>query len=180
LSVIAFAIREFGLPPTLKLSVHSGSDKFALYPIINRLIKRKSAPLHLKTAGTTWLEEVIGLAEAGGEGLEVAKEIYGQAFTRFAELSEPYAAVIDIDKEQLPDPETVASWDSKTYAETLRHVQSCRSYNPNFRQMLHIAFKVAAGMGERFLQALQANETVIARNVTQNLLERHIKPIFGS
>jgi hypothetical protein len=178
-SVIAFAIREFGLPPTLKLSVHSGSDKFAIYPVINRLIKRKDAPLHLKTAGTTWLEELIGLAEAGGEGLEIAKEIYRQAFARFDELSAPYAPVIDIDRAQLPDPETVSSWDSKTYTETLRHVQSCPSYNPNFRQMLHIAFKVAAGMGEQFLQALQANEAVIARNVTQNLLERHIKPIFG-
>ena len=178
LSVIAFAIREFGLPSTLKLSVHSGSDKFAIYPIINRLIKRKDAPLHLKTAGTTWLEELIGLAEAGGEGLEIAKEIYRQAFARFDELSAPYAPVIDIDRAQLPDPETV-SWDSKTYTETLRHVQSCPSYNPNFRQMLHIAFKVATGMGERFLQALQANQAVIARNVTQNLLERHIKPIFG-
>jgi tagaturonate epimerase len=179
LSVVAFAIREFGLPPTLKLSVHSGSDKFALYPIINRLLKNRNAPLHLKTAGTTWLEELIGLAEAGGEGLEIAKEIYRQACARFDELSAPYAAVIDIDQGFLPDPETVASWDSKTYTETLRHVQSCRSYNANFRQMLHIAFKVAAEMGERFLQALQANEPVIARNVTQNLLERHIKPIFG-
>jgi tagaturonate epimerase len=179
LSVIAFAIREFGLPATLKLSVHSGSDKFALYPVINRLIKRKNAALHVKTAGTTWLEELIGLAEAGGDGLEIAKEIYRQAFARFDELSGPYAPVIDIDKSQLPDPETVGAWDSKTYIETLRHVQSCQSYNPNVRQLLHIAFKVAAEMGERFLQALEANEAVIGRNVTENLLERHIKPIFG-
>jgi tagaturonate epimerase len=163
----------------LKLSVHSGSDKFALYPVINRLIKRRNAPLHLKTAGTTWLEELIGLAEAGGEGLEIAKEIYRQAFARFDELSGPYAPVIDINKDELPAPETVAAWDSKSYTEALRHVQSCRNYNPNVRQLLHIAFKVAAEMGERFLQALDANEPVIARNVTQNLLERHIKPIFG-
>jgi tagaturonate epimerase len=179
LSVIAFAIREFGLPPTLKLSVHSGSDKFALYPVINRLIKAKNAALHVKTAGTTWLEELIGLAEAGGDGLEIAKEIYRQAFARFDELSAPYAPVIDIDKAQLPSPETVAAWDSKTYTETLRHVQACQSYNPNVRQLLHIAFKVAAEMGERFLKALDINERVIARNVTENLLERHIKPIFG-
>jgi hypothetical protein len=33
----------------------------------------------LKTAGTTWLEEIIGLAEAGGEGLALAKEIYTEA-----------------------------------------------------------------------------------------------------
>ena len=180
LSVIAFAIREFGLPPTLKLSVHSGSDKFALYPVINRLLKKKNAALHLKTAGTTWLEELIGLAEAGGEGLEIAKEIYRQAFARFDELSAPYAAVVDIDQGKLPDPATVASWDSTTYTETLRHVQSCQRYDPNVRQLLHIAFRVAAEMGERFLQALEANEPVIARNVTENLLERHIRPIFSS
>jgi NAD(P)-dependent dehydrogenase (short-subunit alcohol dehydrogenase family) len=56
----------------LKLSVHSGSDKFSLYPIINRLAKKHRAGLHVKTAGTTWLEEIIGLAEAGGEGLRTA------------------------------------------------------------------------------------------------------------
>ena len=51
LSVIAFAVREFGLADTLKLSVHSGSDKFSIYPIINRLIKKHNAGLHVKTAG---------------------------------------------------------------------------------------------------------------------------------
>ena len=73
LSVIAFAIQEFGLADTLKLSVHSGSDKFSIYPIINRLIKKHNAGLHVKTAGTTWLEEVIGLAESSGEGLALVK-----------------------------------------------------------------------------------------------------------
>ena len=87
--VIAFAIKEFGLPATLKLSVHSGSDKFSLYPIINRLIKKHDAGLHVKTAGTTWLEEVIGLAEAGGEGLAIAKEIYAEALAHFDELTGP-------------------------------------------------------------------------------------------
>ena len=42
--------------------------------------------MHLKTAGTTWLEEVIGLAEAGGDGLAIAKEIYAQALDRIDEL----------------------------------------------------------------------------------------------
>ena len=86
LSVIAFAVREFGLPETLKLSVHSGSDKFSLYPIINRLIKKHGAGLHVKTAGTTWLEEVIGLAEAGGEGLRLAQEIYAGAHGAFRRI----------------------------------------------------------------------------------------------
>ena len=49
----------------LKLSVHSGSDKFSLYQPIRRSLAKFKAGLHLKTAGTTWLEELIGLAEAG-------------------------------------------------------------------------------------------------------------------
>ncbi|KKL82757.1 hypothetical protein LCGC14_1981560, partial [marine sediment metagenome] len=59
---------------------------------------RTDAGLHLKTAGTTWLEELIGLAIAGGDGLDIAREVYSSAFGRFDELCSPYAAVIDIDK----------------------------------------------------------------------------------
>lgn len=179
LCVAAFAVKEFGLPGTLKLSVHSGSDKFSLYPIINRLIKKHGAGLHVKTAGTTWLEEVIGLAESGGEGLAIAKEVYAQALQHFDELAAPYATVIDIDKAKLPYPGTVQGWDAETYVDTLRHVQAHPAYNLHFRQLIHVAFKVAARMGARYTDALVANEAIIARNVTENLLERHLKPIFG-
>ncbi len=179
LSVIAFAVSEFHLPKTLKLSVHSGSDKFSIYPIINRLIKARGAGLHLKTAGTTWLEEVCGLAESGGEGLEIAKHIYIQAFERFDELAEPYKTVIDIDKNKLPDPKTVVGWSSNDYVSALRHVESCPEYNPHLRQLLHIGFKLAAEMGERFTDALRANEEIIGRRVTENLFQRHLLPVFG-
>jgi hypothetical protein len=179
LSVIAFAVREFGLPESLKLSVHSGSDKFSLYPIINRQIKKHDAGLHVKTAGTTWLEEVIGLAEAGGDALQISKDVYAGAYARFDELTGPYATVIDIDKSKLPDPLEVQNWDSDKYTSTLRHVPSCADYNGHFRQLIHVGFKVAAEMGERYTNALQANEAIIARNVTHNLFERHIQPIFG-
>ena len=179
LSVIAFAIREFGLSDTLKLSVHSGSDKFSIYPIINRLIKKHDAGLHVKTAGTTWLEEVIGLAESGGEGLEMVKEIYAQAHDHFADLAAPYSTVIDIDPARLPSPKAANGWSSAQYANALRHVESHPEYNPHFRQLLHVGFKVAAGMGQRFTGALEANEGIVARHVTENLLNRHLLPILG-
>ena len=179
LSVIAFAIREFGLADTLKLSVHSGSDKFSIYSIINRLIKKHDCGLHVKTAGTTWLEEVIGLAESGGEGLALVKEVYAQAHEHFAELAAPYSTVIDIDPDKLPDPKSVMGWSSTQYADALRHVESSPHYNPHFRQLLHVGFKVAAGMGKRFTDALEANEEIVGRNVTENLFDRHLRPIFG-
>ncbi len=179
LSVITFAIAEFGLPSNLKLSVHSGSDKFSLYPIINRLVKNHDAGFHVKTAGTTWLEEVIGLAEAGGEALQIAKDIYTGAYARFDELTGPYATVIDIDKDHLPEPSNVQSWSSKKYVDSLRHVPSHQDYNRHFRQLIHVGFKIAAEMGTRYTSALKANEVIIARNVTNNLLERHIQPLFS-
>jgi hypothetical protein len=178
LCVVAFAVKEFGLPANLKLSIHSGSDKFSIYGPMNKAAKKHNAGLHLKTAGTTWLEEIIGLACAGGEGLKIAKEVYRKAYGRFDELCAPYSAVIDIKKEALPAPDEVDMWDEDRYAQTLRHVQSNPLYNLNFRQLVHVGYKVAAELGDRYYTALEDNEKVVAQNVTENLLERHIKRIF--
>jgi hypothetical protein len=178
LCVIAFAVKEFGLPANLKLSVHSGSDKFSIYPVIRNAIRKHDAGLHLKTAGTTWLEELIGLASAGGEGLAIAKEVYAQALGRFDELTAPYATVIDVDRSKLPSAAEVNVWTGEQYAAALRHDQSRREYNPSFRQILHVAFKVAAQMETRYTDALKQFEPVIAKNVTENMYDRHLKRVF--
>ena len=178
IAAIAYAVAHFGLPASLKLSVHSGSDKFSIYPAIHRTMKRFGAGVHLKTAGTTWLEELIGLAEAGGEGLALAREIYAEAYAHRQELCLPYATVIDIDPDQLPSPSQVNGWNSEQYTSALRHVRGATAYNSSFRQLLHVGFKVAAKMGPRYLNLLEANEPVIAKNVTENLYTRHIAPVF--
>jgi hypothetical protein len=178
LAVIAFAVREFHLPQNLKLSIHSGSDKFSIYPPIHKALKETDAGLHVKTAGTTWLEEVIGLAEAGGEGLDIAKDIYAQAYEHREELCAPYATVIDINPAKLPAPQKVKTWNETQYTGALRHDQKNPAYNPNFRQLIHVGYKMAAKMGDRYLNALTKFESVIAENVKTNLLVRHIEPIF--
>ena len=178
LAVIAFAVAQYGLPATLKLSVHSGSDKFSIYGPIRRSIARFGAGLHLKTAGTTWLEELIGLAEAGGEGLDMAKYIYGKAFADRDALCAPYASVIDINYAKLPAPEAVNAWTSEQYTSALRHEQKNPEFNIDLRQLLHVGFKVAAKLGDKYLHMLDVCEADIARNVTGNLFDRHIKPLF--
>jgi tagaturonate epimerase len=178
LAAIAFAIQRYGLPSNLKLSVHSGSDKFSIYRAIYDAVHKFDAGVHLKTAGTTWLEELIGLAEAGGSGLEIAKEVYSEAYAHAEELCKPYATVIDIDYAKLPTPEAVNGWTSEQYTSALRHEQGNKAYNPSFRQLLHVGFKVAAKMGDKYLKALEANEDVVAKNVTTNLYDRHIRPVF--
>ncbi|HXP61350.1 MAG TPA: tagaturonate epimerase family protein [Dongiaceae bacterium] len=178
LAVLAFAVSRYGLPPTLKLSVHSGSDKFSIYRPIRRGLARFQAGLHLKTAGTTWLEEVIGLAQADGSGLALAKEIYAGALGHLQELCAPYATVIDIDASRLPSPTAVNGWNAEQFVGALRHDPANTAYNPHLRQLLHLAYKVAANMGSRYLYALAEHEATIGPNVTANLFERHIKPLF--
>lgn len=177
-AALGFAVQRYGLPGNLKLSVHSGSDKFSIYPAIRRVLQASGAGVHLKTAGTTWLEELIGLAEAGGEGLAIAKEIYCSAYEHREELCAPYAAVIEIDQERLPSPQQVRDWSGEQYAAALRHDQTNPAYNPHLRQLLHVGYKIAALMGDRYLEALDRYREPIARNVTWNLLERHIAPVF--
>jgi hypothetical protein len=177
-AAIQYAVSHFGLPSNLKLSIHSGSDKFSIYPAIHATMKQFNVGVHLKTAGTSWLEELIGLAEAGGDGLALAKEIYAEAFSHREELCAPYATVIDIDPARLPSPAEVNAWTSDQYTSALRHVPGNKAYNSSLRQLLHVGFKVAAKMGPRYLSLLESNEAVIARNVTENLYNRHIAPVF--
>jgi len=178
LGIIQFAKQELSLPDGLKLSIHSGSDKFSIYNTINNLIKKFNTGIHLKTAGTTWLEELIGLAMSGYDGLTLAKEIYIKAYNRFDELCKPYSMVIDINKLKLPDPKIVANWTSEEYIRSLNHDLLCPDYNPNFRQLLHIGYKIAAEMGSRFRTNLKLYEDIIALNVSNNLFEKHIKKLF--
>lgn len=179
LLIIAFAVKNFGLPANLKISVHSGSDKFSLYPVMGRAIRKLGAGLHLKTAGTTWLEELIGLAASGGKGLAVARTIYRRACDRVEELSKPYATVIDIDRTKLPAPAVIEAWSGDEFAAALRHDPSNHSYNPHLRQLLHVAFRVAAEMGGEYIDALEANREVVTSNVSENLWKRHLLPLFG-
>lgn len=178
LKVIAWAVKELGLPANLKLSIHSGSDKFSIYPIMGKLIRKYDAGIHVKTAGTTWLEEIIGLSLADPEALKLAKKIYRIALTRMDELTVPYATVIDVDKSKLPDPAVVDGWDAQTFAKTLRHDEAEPLYNPSFRQLIHVSFKVAAELKDEYLPALVRSADVIGAEISANIGARHIARLF--
>jgi hypothetical protein len=178
MAIIRYAVEELGMPSNLKLSIHSGSDKFSIYPAIHAAIRKYDAGIHVKTAGTTWLEEVIGLAESGNDGLVMAKEIYCQSFHRFDELSAPYASVLHIDRTKLPETGEVLTWQGTRFSESLTHNPGCANYNPDMRQLMHVGYKVAAGMGDAFYSMLEKHAGIIGESVKFNLLERHLKPLF--
>jgi tagaturonate epimerase len=178
LLVIDFAVKEFGLPENLKISIHSGSDKFSIYPFIGSIIKKYDKGVHLKTAGTTWLEEVIGLAESGSEGLSFVKEIYFMSLEKIEELCAPYADVIDIKVSSLPSKQEVAGWNSKKFSGSLKHIPGCSDYNPDMRQLIHVAYKLAAGHMNDFSRLLEANEQIVSECVYENIYNRHICRLF--
>lgn len=173
--VTLFAAKEFGLPSSLKMSIHTGSDKFSLYRPMARIVRKHGTGIHLKTAGTTWLEELVGICEVGGAGLELAKEVYAEAVARFDELVGPFLEVISIDRSSLPSAKEVGSWSGQRLAKAIRHEPG---FDPNFRQLFHVAFKIAAEKGERFYPAVANAEKVIFEGVKKNLFERHIRPMF--
>jgi hypothetical protein len=178
LMVIDYAVREFGLPENLKISIHSGSDKFAIYPYIGAIIKKHDMGIHLKTAGTTWLEEVIGLAESGGEALDFVKELYIKSLEKIDELCEPYADVIDIEISSLPSKQEVSQWNSARFSDSLKHISGNSDYNPNMRQLVHVAYKLAALQMKDYFRLLETNEQVVSKCVYENIFNRHICRLF--
>ncbi len=109
--------------------------------------------------------------------MELAKEIYAGALEHVEELCAPYATVIDIDPQKTKSAHR-QRLDLGQFVSALRHNPREPAYNPHLRQLLHVGYKIAAKMGNRYLEALKRHEAVVARNVTENLFERHLKPLF--
>jgi hypothetical protein len=178
LLAVRYAVDRFGLPETLKLSIHSGSDKFNLYPVIRALIEKYDAGVHLKTAGTTWLEEVAGLAEAGGAALAFVQQLYVDALGHYEELVAPYATVLDINRAQLPSAAQSRSWTSEQLVAMVAHEPDAPLFNADLRQFFHVAYKLAAQAGETYFQLLERHAAIINLRVRDNLFNKHIRHIF--
>ncbi len=152
-----------------KISIHSGSDKFDIYNVIGSIGFGK---VHVKTAGTSWLEALRTVAAADpvlfGEILDCSRENYNN--------------------------------DRKSYHVTadISRTKSAKEYNKaelidllsddNARQILHVTFgtvlskKDAAGnylFKERILQCLKDHEDVHYQFIVKHF-KRHIDPIIHS
>jgi len=177
LEVIEYAVNEFGLPDNLKISIHSGSDKFSIYGPIRKMLDETGAGLHIKTAGTTWLEELHGLILAGEEGLEFVKKIYKEALERIDELSAPYKDVINIERSNLPSGNEIDDFSQQKLAGMLVHNTENKLYNVDLRQLLHLSYKLPAENLSNYYSLLEKHEEVIAEQVTKNIY-RHLRKVF--
>jgi hypothetical protein len=83
-----------------KISIHSGSDKFKVFPYIGQYTGMK---FHLKTAGTNWLEAVRTIA---CNDPVLYRKIHSTALDRFSEACRYYHVGADLSK--IPDIENLA------------------------------------------------------------------------
>jgi hypothetical protein len=70
-------------------------------------------------------------------------------------------------------------WNSECFVNALKHIPSHPEYNNGMRQLVHVGYKIAAEMGERYLDALDKYECIISQNVSDNILKRHLEAVFG-
>jgi hypothetical protein len=147
-----------------KLSIHSGSDKFSIYPLIARHTR---GLVHLKTAGTSYLEALRAIA-AIDPGL--FREILVFSFQRYDEDKATYHVSADpahaLRSEDLADDELTTVLD-----------------NFHNRQMLHVTFgsvlttHTADGsylFRDQFFAALRADEEAYYR-VLETHFDKHLE-----
>lgn len=148
-----------------KIGVHSGSDKFSIYPILGRLC---GDLLHVKTAGTSYLEALRVAARRAADLFAAVAEF---SCSRFETDRATYQISARLDR--LPPPRTLSPVErEKTYLDS-----------DDGRQVLHVTFgsvltrgRTAAGrsfkeaLREVLLQNADLHEELLARH-----LGRHIE-----
>jgi hypothetical protein len=123
-----------------KISVHSGSDKFSAYPIIGKWTEGR---LHVKTAGTSWLEavRVIALREP-----ELYREIHQIALDSYKEALKLYHITADFKKikslELISDDELPEYLELPESRQLLHIIYGSVIQNPTLRQKLYTALYV--------------------------------------
>ena len=143
-----------------KVSVHSGSDKFSVYPVIGAETRLR---LHLKTSGTSWLESLRTVAQTEPQ---LYRLIHRRAFEYFPVALQSYHITADIDD--------IAPLEEKADAELPAYLD-----DPNCRQLLHISYGGLLRdpqVREEYFTALHVHARLHTRNV-RNHLRRHLKQL---
>lgn len=149
--------RAFG---PYKLSLHSGSDKFSVYPLI---AEATGGLVHLKTAGTSYLE---ALRVAAVHDPELFREVLALARERFAEDRASYHISADLDRV----PEAAGLADSELPA---------LLDDDDARQVLHVTFGSALDAFRPRLLALLRTQREAHESGLEQHFVKHIAPFAG-
>jgi hypothetical protein len=128
--------RTFG---PYKLSLHSGSDKFSIYPIAARLAGEL---VHLKTAGTSYLEALRAIAQTNPA---LFREIVALAITRYPIDRASYHVSAEVEKmpdvNALPDEVLITVLDDFDAREVLHVTFGSVLQHSEFREPFFFALR---------------------------------------
>ena len=82
------------------------------------------------------------------------------------------------EKENFHKTVTVSLCDRKRFSESLKHEPGNSCYNPDMRQLIHVAYKLAGLQIKTFYRLLEANENIVSNCVYDNIYNRHICRLF--
>ncbi len=159
-----FAIAKFCGP--YKMSIHSGSDKFSIFPIIGRVA---GTLVHEKTAGTSYLEALRAVARSDAA---LFREVCQFALERFPEDRATYHVAEKLDR--LPPLAGLADGDLEKLFD-----------NENGRQLLHVTFgsvlnaktpEGASRFKEGIFQTLRDHEDLYAE-LLEGHFDRHMRAL---
>ena len=149
--------RAFG---PYKLSLHSGSDKFSIYPIIARLTE---GLVHVKTAGTSYLEALRTVALVDPE---LFRSILALARRRYEEDRATYHVSADLKRVTAPDEPGDAE-----LPDLLKQFDA--------RQVLHVTFgSLLDQLGDRLRETLASHEEIYAE-LLKSHFQQHLSPFGG-
>jgi len=141
-----------------KLSLHSGSDKFSVYPIAVRNAKNL---VHLKTAGTSYLEALRVVADVAPDFF---RQFLSLAHERYDEDKRTYHVSADSSK--------VPAADDLTDGQLAGLLDQFDA-----RQMFHVTFGSALDLyGERLKAVLDSHEEDHYAALEKHFL-RHLEPL---
>ena len=161
-AVHAAIARDESSGGTYKLSLHSGSDKFSIYPAVAR---EAGGRVHLKTAGTSYLE---ALRTAAGLDPQFFREVY--AFARGHYEGDRASYHVSASLERTVSPENVSNEDLPVLLERFDE-----------REILHVTFGSMLGekrLRERLFGLLHAHPEAYAACLEAHFL-RHLEPFSG-
>jgi tagaturonate epimerase len=162
--------RELG---PYKLSLHSGSDKLSLYPILARTT---NGCFHVKTAGTSYLEALRVVTRHDEplfrRVLEVARRFYDRDKATYH---------VSADVSKLPRPEDVRDVTDleAIYLGAWANVPAGKGFTEPGRQVLHCTFGTVlmdAELGTNIRQLLQAHTSTYTE-VLADHFERHLRAL---
>jgi hypothetical protein len=144
-----------------KLGIHSGSDKFSLYPIFARLAGDR---VHLKTAGTSYLE---GLRAIAGTDPGLFRALYRLAFERYAEDRRSYH--VSADPARAPHPRDLKDEDLPGVLDQF-----------DAREMLHVTFGSALSLHARQIKDSLARHEDAYCDALVRHFDRHLQPFSAA